>query len=638
MHYRKKGSLLRKGIATFLLFMMAGSSLVFAVDTVDPADSDGSGQIVESSAEQDIAGEDVVNAAAGEKDETVTETKKVEIEAENEGSEKVIEEIKEDEGVVIFAQGSENTDKTVRLYYNKKVKYEKYRTHDFHVMCDGESIVAYCIEPTKRLGKKKVRTAVPCSSKLLSKALYYSYGNPGYDDRSAAFLNGLKLKACYKGSTGRYAFCHVMLSYIYDGESTQGDAFKGCSSNTKKNVKKFVTAIKSWPDPPDETELAFRAKAFEAEWNEELGMQETPEISVTGTEGNSIDVPVPEKVSIVKGEEIITEGNVRMATGESFKLRAPETVQGQYTSPALTAAMTDFRPYIIKMSGKQDQLFGINSGKTISYTIKWADFGRVEMIKKSSAPDITEGNGYYSLDGAKYGLYSKATDRKYADLVTDADGKAAADNIPYGEYYLKEAEPSRGYELDTVPHRITVASPAQSETVPEKPIVPSVSTDASVAETGEGSATEGGILNIRDRVEYSGVEPGMEYRITGRLMDKSTGREVDETAGEVTFKAEKSAGSLEMDYSLESKGLGGSTVVAFEKLYYGSDLIAAHEDINNKAQSVKIIKEDKGASGQAANGGPDTGDGINLLLPAMALLLSTFAGLVVLIKKDRSLR
>lgn len=135
-------------------------------------------------------------------------------------------------------------------------------------MCDGESIVAYCIEPTKRLGKKKVRTAVPCSSKLLSKALYYSYGNPGYDDRSAAFLNGLKLKACYKGSTGRYAFCHVMLSYIYDGESTQGDAFKGCSSNTKKNVKKFVTAIKSWPDPPDETELAFRAKAFEAEWNE----------------------------------------------------------------------------------------------------------------------------------------------------------------------------------------------------------------------------------------------------------------------------------------------------------------------------------------------------------------------------------
>ncbi|MCQ2545767.1 MAG: prealbumin-like fold domain-containing protein, partial [Clostridia bacterium] len=477
MLHKKKVSLLRKGIAAFLLLLMLGSGFAFAADGTKNTETTKSTESVQpehmDDGEQNAQDEkETVSAATDESTEKPTETTDVEVEAGTEDAEELVEEIKEEEQIVIFAQGNDRVNKTVKLYYNKKVKYENYRTHDFHVTCDGEKIVAYCIEPTQRLGKVRTFTATPCDSALLSKALYYSYGNPGYNTRSATYLNGLNLKSCYDSTTGRYAFCHVMLSYIFDGESTKGDAFKGCSSNTKTNVKKFVSAIKSWPNPPAKSELGLSSTAFEASWNEELGMQETPEISVTGTEGNSINVPVPDKVTMVKGEEIITTGSVKMSVGESFRLRAPAGLQGQYISPALATAMTDFQPYIIKLSGKQDQMFGINRAQTISYTIKWADFGKVELIKTSSDPSVTDGNGYYSLQGAEYGLYSKETDKKYGNLITDVEGKASIENIPYGEYYLKELEPSRGYDIDVKAHDITVASPSQSETVLEKPIVP----------------------------------------------------------------------------------------------------------------------------------------------------------------------
>ncbi len=619
----KKGSLLRKGIAVFLLMIMVGSSFAFATEnteSTEPAEDAQHEEIEETATVSQPTGDfETLRSTTDERADTLTEAIDVDVESGTDSSEEVLEEIKEEEKVVIFAQGNENLKKTVKLYYNKRIKYENYRTHDFHVMCDGESLVAYCIEPTQSLGSKRTFTATPCSSVLLSKALYYSYGNPGYHERSEGYLKGLNLKSSYTSSTGRYAFCHVMLSYVYDGESGKGDAFKGCSANTKSNVRKFVAAIKTWPDPPTKSELGLSAPSFKAVWNEELELQETPEINVIGTTENSINLPVPENVTLVKGEEIITSGNVNIAVGEAFKLRAPVTVRGQYTSPTLTTSMTDFQPYIIKLSGRQDQMFGINTPQTLSFSINWVDFGRVNLIKTSSNPEITEGNTYYSLNEAEYGLYSEETDKKYANLTTDEEGKASVDNIPYGEYYLKELEPSRGYEIDDAKHHITVGSPAQSETVLEKPAVPVIATIASISETGQSSTTAGGSVNISDIVKYSDIEPGINYTIVGRLMNKATEQEIPGTTRRVEFTPENPSGSLKMDYTLDSSGLGGNTVVAFEKLYQGDNLIAAHEDINNKAQSVDFVKP--------KDRSPDTGDDTKLWFAALTMAFSLLLGI-----------
>ncbi|MDO4176709.1 MAG: VaFE repeat-containing surface-anchored protein [Bacillota bacterium] len=622
MHYRKKGSLLRKGIAAFLLFLMVSSSLAFAADTGEVTDNTEATATQETDKESSEGQESSQPAEASEEFEMVGT---VEVETEDSESQEAVEDIIEDGSVMIFAQG-EATSKTVTLYSKGKIKYESGRTHLFRVSCDGQELISYCIEPKKTYSGKAKHTAKPYNSALMTKALYYSYGSPGYSEKTEQYLEGISRKDCYMGDQGAYILCHIMLSYIYDGEKSSTDAFMGCSSATKKVVKNLLAAVKSWPDPPGRSEIGLSAATVDASWNEEKLVQETPEIKVGGTEGNSIDVPVPEGATLYKGELEAQSGTVNVAVGESFRITAPSTVQGSYESPAMAAAITDFQPYIIQPKGKQSQLFNLSTVNSISYSINWVDFGRVDLTKTSADPGITDGNTYYTLEGANYGLYSKATDKKYAELVTGEDGQAFANNIPYGEYYLKEIEPSRGYELDVATHDIKVAAPAQSETVLENPTAPDISTSATIAETGESSATEGGVLNISDTVKYSGVEPGMEYTIVGKLVDKSTGREVEGTESEVVFTPENSSGSLKMDYELDSEGLGGSTVVAFERLYQGNNLIAVHEDINNKAESVDITKP--------MDREPDTGDGMNLLILAFALAISGLAGLTVIMKKN----
>ena len=74
--------------------------------------------------------------------------------------------------------------------------------------------------------------------------------------------------------------------------------------------------------------------------------------------------------------------------------------------------------------------------------------GSVSLSKVSAVPDITSGNQCYSLAGAKYGIY---TDRSCTDLYceasTDANGQFKVDKMPFGTYYIKELEPSKGYGL-----------------------------------------------------------------------------------------------------------------------------------------------------------------------------------------------
>lgn len=93
--------------------------------------------------------------------------------------------------------------------------------------------------------------------------------------------------------------------------------------------------------------------------------------------------------------------------------------------------------------------------------------GSLSIIKSSSNTDITKGNDCYSLKGAKYGLYQGGT--LIGTLVTDENGKASLDNIPYGSYTLKEIEASKGYALDVTAYKITIDSAATTQKVTEKP-------------------------------------------------------------------------------------------------------------------------------------------------------------------------
>ena len=113
-------------------------------------------------------------------------------------------------------------------------------------------------------------------------------------------------------------------------------------------------------------------------------------------------------------------------------------------------------------------------------------------------------------------------------------------------------------------------------------------------------------VTLIDTVKYTNLTVGKEYEVTGRLMDKETGKELSPAVTATTkFKATQSNGSIDIKFTLDASKLAGKKVVAFEKVFEGGKLVAAHEDINDEGQTVVVkspnpsigttLKDDKGA-------------------------------------------
>ena len=113
-------------------------------------------------------------------------------------------------------------------------------------------------------------------------------------------------------------------------------------------------------------------------------------------------------------------------------------------------------------------------------------------------------------------------------------------------------------------------------------------------------------VTLIDTVKYTNLIVGKEYEVSGRLMDKETGKELEPAVTATTkFTAKQSNGSIDIKFTLDASKLAGKKVVAFEKVSEGSKLVAAHEDINDEDQTVKVkspnpsigttLTDDKGA-------------------------------------------
>lgn len=97
---------------------------------------------------------------------------------------------------------------------------------------------------------------------------------------------------------------------------------------------------------------------------------------------------------------------------------------------------------------------------------------------------------------------------------------------------------------------------------------------------------------ITDTVNYHNLIKGKTYKISGRLMDKATGKQLvidgKPVTAEKTFTAEDNDGSVNLNYVLNAKDLAGRQTVVFEDLYYEDRALYQHEDINDGGQTVAI--------------------------------------------------
>ena len=119
-----------------------------------------------------------------------------------------------------------------------------------------------------------------------------------------------------------------------------------------------------------------------------------------------------------------------------------------------------------------------------------------------------------------------------------------------------------------------------------------IGTKARDKASGTQEAEPSKTTTIVDKVTYTGLMVGKTYVVKGVLMDKETGKELQINGKTVTaekeFKAEKSYGSVELEFVFDSSALAGKSIVVFEDLYHEGVKVTSHADLSDKDQTVTI--------------------------------------------------
>ena len=123
-------------------------------------------------------------------------------------------------------------------------------------------------------------------------------------------------------------------------------------------------------------------------------------------------------------------------------------------------------------------------------------------------------------------------------------------------------------------------------------VKPKVRTRARDKDTDTQEVRPNEQVTIVDTVSYEGLIVGETYTVKGKLYDKETGDPLlvdgNEVTAEKTFEAETANGTVTLEFTFDASALVGKTLVVFERLFQGNTEVAAHADINDEEQSVKV--------------------------------------------------
>lgn len=201
------------------------------------------------------------------------------------------------------------------------------------------------------------------------------------------------------------------------------------------------------------------------------------------------------------------------------------------------------------------------------------------------------------IKGATFGLFKSDTtelteENAILTAVTDESGIFAFNNVPFGEYLIKELKSADGYLDNEDVFTVTIKDNEQVvELTAINDKVPELKTTATVNDKKEAVAK--GEITIKDTVEYKHLVPNTEYVIKGTLMDKSTGKPFKVKGKEITstvkFVPDKTDGKVEVTFTFDGSAIKKDTeLVVFETLYRDGVELTAHADINDDGQTVTI--------------------------------------------------
>lgn len=227
---------------------------------------------------------------------------------------------------------------------------------------------------------------------------------------------------------------------------------------------------------------------------------------------------------------------------------------------------------------------------------------------------VTDRNGEFNT-ASSWNPHSQNTNRGESDRdgVWFGELRVLNDNLGallYDTYLLEElpCENNKGYELlsfEVSVYRHNVVINLGTLTNDHIP-VPEIFTTAMEREMMANSTYVSETTTILDTVYYSGLKPGNSYTLNGVLMDKATGEPLLINGETVTaskeFRAAADSGSVLVEYTFDSTGIAGKSVVVFESLEFEGTEIAAHADIDDEGQTISFITPAIGTSAAGSDG------------------------------------
>ena len=251
-----------------------------------------------------------------------------------------------------------------------------------------------------------------------------------------------------------------------------------------------------------------------------------------------------------------------------------------------------------------------DEGQTIhipaAQTTATDDSSKINVSEAKKEISVTDTVAYRNLvPGKEYTVRGTAVDKETGEPLTDADGNELVSTAKFtaasadGSVDVKftfdgTAMAGRSvvffenvYYTDKL-----IAVHADIDDEAQTVHIPLIFTSVKDKDTDSHMSLAGSDVTLTDTVAYRNLVPGKTYTISGTLMNQRTGKAVTVNGKAVTssadFTPDTADGETKVDFHFNTKDLDDTTVVVFEKMFYGKAEIAAHEDINDKGQTIYI--------------------------------------------------
>lgn len=360
--------------------------------------------------------------------------------------------------------------------------------------------------------------------------LWYGYGGPG-ESAGNSFWPSRNFGGSAISAADKIGYTHIILNYFVRGELPKSDSnspYKGmttaemnwCKANLTSGENTTAKKMLAAKDSVSPQFKVFLIKRAQSDYQDLVGWASAGFGQLTLTKKSA--------------DPSVTDGNPQYElAGARYSVYESDGTTGTHTFIETDATG---KGYLYKWGSSSRTMLEAGTYKVVEYqappgfaidprtytvtvskggtanvtSTEPLSSGTLSLSKSPSLPEIVVDNPSYTLEGARYGVYTDSScESLEGTLVTRADGTTEELGLAPGTYYVKELEASPGYLLDPEIHEVTVETGILNTLdLTETPGMGGLKVSKTDA---AGNALNGAVFDITNVSEHPVVVGGESY-------------------------------------------------------------------------------------------------------------------------------